>query len=153
MAVMLMNNIEAYWSAFKNKNNITTDKYSAFAFGWPESMQNELAELVKSGIKTATTSAFELYEPNEEIPLIGEYNIILDGWGNPVCITQTKVVETVPFNLISQEHAFHEGEGDRSYDYWRKVHEDFFNKEFKENKKTFKLDAPCICEVFELVFK
>ncbi|WP_143797097.1 ASCH domain-containing protein, partial [Oenococcus oeni] len=82
-----MNNIEAYWSTFKNKNNITTDKYSAFAFGWPESMQNELAELVKSGIKTATTSAFELYEPNEEIPLIGEYNVILDGRGNPVCIT------------------------------------------------------------------
>ncbi len=148
-----MSNIEAYWNTFKNKNNITTDKHSAFAFGWPESMQNELAELVKNGIKTATTSAFELYETDEEIPFVGEYNVILDGRGSPVCITQTKVVETIPFNLISQKHAFHEGEGDRSYDYWRKAHEDFFNKEFKENKKTFKLDTSCICEVFELVFK
>ena len=40
------------------------------------------------------------------------------------------------FHLIevSEEHAYKEGEGDRSLAYWRAVHEEFFTKEFEETK-------------------
>lgn len=44
-------------------------------------MADELAELVNCKIKTATTSAYELYEAGEHIPQVGEYNIILNGLG------------------------------------------------------------------------
>ena len=67
-------------------------------------MANKLAELVNCKIKTATTSAYELYEGGEHIPLAGEYNIILNGSGELVCITQTKVVYIMPYNLITPEH-------------------------------------------------
>lgn len=52
---------------------------------------------------------------------VEEYNIILNGSGEPVCITQTKVVYIMPYNLITPEHAWHEG--DRSYRYWKEVHD------------------------------
>ncbi len=29
----------------------------------------------------------------------------------------------MPYNLITPEHAWHEGEGDRSYRYWKEVHD------------------------------
>ncbi|KRL04559.1 ASCH domain-containing protein [Liquorilactobacillus oeni] len=148
-----MKKIENYWKHFKDSNGISATHYSAYAFGWPAKMQDELAALVVKEIKTATTSALALYEPDEEKPFVGEYNIILDGKENPVCITQTKIVEAIPFNLISQEHAYHEGEGDRSYQFWRKAHEDFFGQEFEKAKKSFKEDTLCLCEVFQVVYK
>lgn len=52
-----------------------------------EKTADELAKPVKDGIKPATTSAYELYELDEDIPQAGEYNIILDSSTQPVCIT------------------------------------------------------------------
>lgn len=54
-------------------------------------------------------------------------------------------------NLITWEHAYHEGEGDRSLAYWRKVHEDFFKQEYAEAGLTFDQTISCFCEVFEVV--
>jgi len=82
---------------------------------------------------------------------VGDWNIILDGQGKPVCVVQDKVVEIIPYNQISAEHAYHEGEGDRSYQYWRKVHDQFFEEEFKANGQKFYPQAPMVCEIFEKV--
>ena len=152
--VLEMNDkIKAYWDKFCNKINIPKDtKYEAWSFGNTKDMADELADLVNKGIKTATTSAFELYEAGEHIPQVGEYNIILNGLEEPVCITQTKVVYITPYNLISPEHAWHEGEGDRSYKYWKKVHDDFFHEEYNRVGKKFYEQAPMLCEVFEKIY-
>lgn len=114
--------IKKYWEQFCNEKNISKDtKYEAWSFGNTKEMADELADLVNRGIKTATTGAYELYEEDEDIPKVGEYNIILDGSGEPKCITITRVVEILAYNLISSNHAWLEGEGDRSYEYWKKV--------------------------------
>lgn len=142
-----------YWEEFCKKNNIPTiTKYEAWSFGNTKETADELANLVNIGIKTATTSAYELYEAGEKIPQVGEYNIILDGLDQPVCITQTQVVYIMPYNLISPEHAWHEGEGDRSYKYWKKVHDEFFYTEYKQCGKQFYEQAPMVCEVFEKIY-
>ncbi|WP_345791174.1 ASCH domain-containing protein [Parvimonas micra] len=78
--------------------------------------------------------------------------IILDGSGEPKCITITRVVEILAYNLISSNHAWLEGEGDRSYDYWKKVHDEYFTEEFKNSGKEFYEQAPMVCEVFEKVY-
>ena len=83
---------------------------------------------------------------------MGEYNIILNGSGEPVCITQTKVVYIMPYNLITPEHAWHEGEGDRSYRYWKEVHDRFICEEYKSVGKIFYEQAPMLCEVFEKIY-
>lgn len=91
------------------------------------------------------------YEENERIPQVGDYNVILDSQNLPICVTQTKVVEIVPFNQIMVEHAYHEGEGNRSYEYWHNAHVKFFNAEFKSANKVFTDSSPIVCEVFELI--
>ncbi|MCO7124372.1 ASCH domain-containing protein [Sporolactobacillus shoreicorticis] len=106
--------IKKFWNSFKMKFGITHDDYQAWAFGDTPEMANQLADLIVKGIKTATTSAYDLYEKDEPLPQVGEYNIILDGSSAPVAIIKTVVVEIVPFNEVTWEHAYHEGEGTRS---------------------------------------
>lgn len=141
--------VEQFWRTFCKKHNLGEDtKVDAWSFGASKEEANELADLVKRGIKTATTAAFF---PENEMPSVGDWNIILDWNGNPVCVIQDKVVEVIPYNQISAEHAYHEGEGDRSYQYWREVHDQFFEAEFAESGQKFYPQAPMICEVFEKV--
>lgn len=148
-----MNKIEEYWAKFCNEKNLPNDtKYEAWSFGNTKELADDLAELVNKNIKTATTSAYELYQSEDHIPQVGEYNIILNSLEEPVCITQTKVVYILPYNLITPEHAWHEGEGDRSYKYWRDAHDRFFDEEYKSLGKIFYEQAPMLCEVFEKVY-
>ncbi|MDB6255632.1 ASCH domain-containing protein [Lactobacillus amylovorus] len=144
--------IEKYWQNFCDKHNLNENiPYDAWAFGMTDEQADELANLVNQNIKTATTSAYELYDKNEPLPQVGEFSIILNSVGKPVCVIQEKCVEIIPYNLISAEHAYHEGEGDRSYNYWRKVHDDFFEREYQEAEKIFYPQAPMVCEVFEKI--
>ena len=106
-----------------NKSGLKGE-YDAWAFGGNPDV---LAELVKNGIKTATSSAFCMYESeNEPLPQPGNYSIILDSADNAACIIRTTKVYVTPFDHVCEEHAFKEGEGNRSLEYWRKVHGKFF---------------------------
>jgi len=142
--------IKKYWFNFlKDKDPLEYLLGDITLFGvHPE----ELSQLVFDGTKTATTSSYDLYTPNEYLPQVGNYNIILDGNETPICITKTLVAEVIPFNQVSAEHAYHEGEGDRSLEYWRDVHKKFFKQEYKEAGQKFSKDMPCLCEVFERVY-
>ncbi|MBQ4279729.1 MAG: ASCH domain-containing protein [Rikenellaceae bacterium] len=53
---------------------------------------------------------------------------------------------------MSEEHAFREGEGDRTLTYWRKVHERFFKKELESVGQVFTEDMAVVCEEFHVVF-
>ena len=142
--------VKQFWYNFCLKHNLAIDtKVDAWAFGSNKEDADKLAELVDKGIKTATTS--EYVSGDEDMPKVSDWNIILDGQGDPVCVVQDKVVEIIPYNQISAEHAYHEGEGDRSYQYWRKVHDQFFEEEFKANGQKFYPQAPMVCEIFEKV--
>ena len=121
----------------------------AWAFG---GNPDGLAELVKEGIKTATASALCLYESeNEPLPQPGDYSIVLDSADNAVCIIRTTKVYVIPFDQVSEEHAFKEGEGDRSLEYWRKVHKEFFADELQSIGREFDIQMKVVCEEFELV--
>lgn len=144
--------LKQFWQDFCQSHNLECDTpVEAWAFGATAEDADELAELVNRGIKTATTSAYELYDKNEKIPQVGEWSIVLNSKEEPVCVIQDKVVEIIPYDLISKEHAYHEGKGDRSYEYWRQAHDDFFDWEYREAGKAFYPQAPMVCEVFEKV--
>ena len=140
--------IETYLNSLskEERENTHIERYS---FGNTPEMEDELAQLVAEGEKKATTSLLALYEPdNERIPEKGDLNVILDSKGNEVCVTRNIKVYSVPFREVSEKHAFMEGEGDKSLDYWRKVHIKFF-KEESEGK--FNEDMEVLCEEFELL--
>ena len=124
-------------------------EYEAWSFG---DDADALADLVKTGKKTATTSAFIFYElENEDLPKVGETSIILDSNEEAVCIIRTTKVYVVPFDEVSSEHAAKEGEGDCSLEYWRRVHQDFFTEELKEINKEFDEKMLVVCEEFEVL--
>ena len=127
-----------------------TGAYEAWAFGDDADI---LADLVRRGIKTATASAYPLYElEGEELPQAGEYSIILDTREEAVCIIRTTKVFVTPYREVTAEQAGKEGEGDRSLSYWREVHEAFFRKEMEEAGLTFTEEMGVVCEEFEVVY-
>ena len=123
--------------------------YDAWAFGGDA---DKLADLVKRGIKTATCSAHIFYEiEGEEIPKAGDYSVVLDTKDNAVCIIKTTKVYVTTFDQVSKEHAFKEGEGDRSLEYWKCVHREFFTEELKSIGRIFDEKMELVCEEFETI--
>lgn len=141
--------VQKLWNDFKNKNNIDNDNYSIWAFG---NNSDLLLELVMLGEKTATSSLYMLYN-NEKLPKEGEYNIILNSKNEAKCITKTTKVYLKKFGEVSYEHAYKEGEGDKSLSYWSEVHERFFNECLASYNKKITLNDLVVCEEFELVYK
>jgi len=142
------------WKDYKKDCHDAPIDYDVWAFGDSKNMANELATLVLEGKKTATSSNYILYELEKEpLPHVGLHNIILDGDGEAVAIIETTAVEVLPFDKVTEEHAYLEGEGDGSLKYWRDVHEDFFKGEFLEVGQEFNYHIPVVCERFKLVYK
>ena len=125
--------------------------HEAWAFG---EAPDKLAELVVQEIKTATCSAYDLYQINNEpIPQAGEYSIILNSREEAVCIIKTLKVYVTEFSNVSAEHAFKEGECDRSLEYWRIVHINFLTNELASVHKTFDENTKVVCEEFKVVYR
>lgn len=142
---------EELWSEFITQHpEHKDDEYMAWPYG---SAPDELAELTQKGIKTATASAYELYGlENEPLPAPGDFSIILDSEGEAVCIIRTTRIDIVPFDEVTADFAWKEGEGDRSLQYWRKVHIDFFEEEYTRHGMTFNEKIKVVCEEFERVY-
>ena len=139
------------WEIFCRNNHPGSEVYDeAWAFG---SEPDRLAELVIQGVKTATSSLYALYELEQEpLPKEGSYSIILDSHGDAKCIVKTTRVYIVPFNMVSDTHAYKEGEGDRSLAHWREVHKNFFSDCLKETGSSFTETMDVVCEEFEVVY-
>ncbi len=145
-----MNAAEMWYEFCADDPTLANAPHEAWAFGCEPDL---LAKLVLHGQKTATTSSYPLYAlENEPLPQVGEYNIILDGNDEAVCITKTTKVYRTLFKDVSARHAYLEGEGDRSLAYWRKVHQAFFTAELAEVKLDFTPELEVVCEEFEVVF-
>ena len=146
-------NAQQMWEAFVTVHpEAAGAEYEAWCYG--SNAADELARLTADGIKTATASAYPLYQlEQEELPKVGEYNVILLTDETALCVTKTTKVSLVPYRNVSEEHAFREGEGDRSLSYWRRVHEAFFTEELASVGLTFTENMVVVCEEFQVVFK
>ena len=142
-------NAQEMWEAYSRKNNISSD-YSAWAFG---DDPDTLAQLVLVGTKTATASAAAAYAlEGENLPKAGEFSVVLDSKDNAVCVIRSTKVYSIPFSEVRENHAWQEGEGDRSLAYWRLVHERFFSNWMKEVGIEFSESMIVVCEEFEKVY-
>ncbi|MEJ8776770.1 ASCH domain-containing protein [Pseudogracilibacillus sp. ICA-222130] len=137
-----------YWSG---KGEVAPTNVTAWQFGVDA---DDLAQLVVDGIKTATCSGHIFYELEKEpLPKVGDYSIILNGVNEPEAIIRLTEVTVTPMNEVTEQFAYDEGEGDRSYAYWWKEHEAFFTKELKGYGLPFQEDMLVVCERFELIAK
>ena len=137
-------------NAYKKINPSIGDEIDAWAFGVEPDL---LADLVLRGEKTATASAYDLYALEDEpLPQEGTFDIILDSQNQVVCIIEITRVSVEPFSQVSAQHAYKEGEGDKSLTYWRQVHEDFFTDCLDEAGLTFRPESKVVLEEFRKVY-
>ncbi|VDG31060.1 hypothetical protein [Lactobacillus rhamnosus DSM 14870] [Lactiplantibacillus mudanjiangensis] len=148
-------NPAVYFEQAKQVLNLPADAKltSAYKFGDQAEQTNQLGALVVAGTKTATASAADLYEADEPLPQVGEYDVVLDANDEPLCVTKTDSVTIKPFSEVDATHAYREGEGDRSLAYWRQVHQNFFEAEYLETGRKFDLEqAPIVLEQFHVIY-
>jgi uncharacterized protein YhfF len=92
------------------------------------------------------------YEKDQTpLPQKGDLSVVLDGSGDPVLVIETIDVVMLPFNEVSEQFAFEEGEGDRSIAYWRMAHENYFRRNHFEDR-AFDDQMLIVCERFKVVY-
>ena len=124
----------------------------AWSFGATPAHADDLLDLVLRGTKTATAGALWDYEAEgEQLPTPGQLSIVLDGRGRPRALIRTDAVEIRPFDQVDDEHAYAEGEGDRSLRYWRDVHRAFFER-YATHDRGFSEDMPVVLERFSVLY-
>ena len=112
-----------------------------------------MADLVLKGEKTATASAYDLYAvDNDPLPQEGTFDVVLDSQDQAVCIVEVTKVSVQPFHQVSADHAYKEGEGDRTLAYWQKLHENLFSKWLHEVGLHFSQDSLVVLEEFRVVY-
>lgn len=115
---------------------------------------NECAKLVKAGVKKATSdSLLGLQYRKERLPKIGDYTVVTDWEGEAQCIVRTTKAILKPFFSIDEEYARMEGEGDKSLDYWKKTHWDYYTRELEEYGRVPRESMIIVCQEFEKIFE
>lgn len=150
--------IEAYWNHYletlPSDSPVREERYVAEAWGDSPQLADELGALIVSGTKTATCSALWEYEAEgEPLSSVGLKIIVLDGKGDPLCIVETTEVEVRSYDEVDDRFAFEEGEGDRSLEYWRDAHWDFFSRTLPSIGRAPTVDMPLVCERFRVIHR
>lgn len=124
-----------------------------YSFGNTSVIVDQLAELVVSGPKRATTSLLRWYGPGgERIPVTGDLFLIVGSECVPRAVARVTRVDVKPFQAIDSDDAWDEGEGDRSLAYWRAAHRKFFEAEGARAAFTFREDDLVVFCRFDLLW-
>jgi len=149
--------VQTFWQNFLNGLPADARLKSmpdAWGFGDSAEMADSLGCLVQAGTKTATCSLRWVYDQElEPMPKVGDLNIILDGNELPLCIIEITEITHKPYNEVDAQFAHDEGEGDRSLNYWREAHWNFFTRQCADLNREVSEDMPLVCERFRVVYK
>jgi uncharacterized protein YhfF len=95
----------------------------AWSFGVTREQADEFVAMVLAGTRSATSSSIWDYQATgAPLPQVGTLGIVLDGADTPRVLIATTAVAMVPFGEVPAEHAYLEGEGDRTLADWRERH-------------------------------
>lgn len=148
----------ALWGAFLASGSAAAEAakgatYTSWQFGYGVEQGDLLLECVLLGPKRATAGSLWAYEAEgEAVPVVGDFSVILDGRGVARCVIRTTSVDIVPFDEVDASFARDEGEGDRTLDFWRRVHWEYFTRELDALGLAARPDMPVVCERFEVVY-
>ena len=88
----------------------------------------------------------------ESEPRVGAYTIVLDGEGKPTAVLRTVGIRRTTFDDVDEEHAYWEGEDDRTPESFRREHTKCFKRVGKNLGFEFTGDMEVVLERFELVY-
>ena len=147
-----------YWEAFLRQREdgaeLRARGFVAERFGDSAQMADDLGGLIVTGAKTATCACvWEFEHGNEPVPCEALITIVLDGAGAPLCIVETTRVDTMPYKDVTAEFAHAEGEGDRSLEYWREAHWQYFSRALPKIGREPTPEMPLVCERFRVLHR
>jgi len=148
--------VRPFWEEFtRSIDHDPADRfYEAFHFDDNERSANILAQLVLAGIKRATAGlAWENEVTGKPLPKVGDLSVVTDWEGTPLCVIETRHVEIVPYDDVTDVFAGIEGEGDGSLKHWRDVHWDYFSRVCARIGRTAGPEMPVVCEQFEVIYR
>ncbi len=117
-----------------------------WSFGADKQTADELFDLVVCGKKTATSSLYNEKSKDEMgFSILTNFDKTRRAI---ICTTKTYITK---FNKVNSQHAFKEGEKDRTLKSWRIVHKEFFEMELKKKNLRFNENCDIECEEFEFV--
>jgi uncharacterized protein YhfF len=100
-------------------------KHAEFAFPGP--LRDKLVAAILRGEKTSTTGLVAEYEAyGEELPVVGERELMIDSAGVGVAVLETTEVRVIPLSEVDLQHALDEGEGFTSVAEWRADHTNYW---------------------------
>ena len=145
-------NAQKMWEYFNLTQNIDPECVDIWSFGADEE-SDALAQMVLQGEKTAMSTPYALFAAMDEpLPEPGDYNVILDSADEAVCIIKTTKVTVVPFDEVTEEHAYKEGENDRTLFSWRRSHRRAFSRALLDAEVPYDPDMKVVCEEFQRVY-
>lgn len=98
-------------------------------YGEPGPLRDKLVKALLNGQKTATSSLYRHYlEAGEDLPGVGQTELVIDSAGQPVCLLETTRVELVEAHDVTDEFVRAEGEGFDSWDEWWSGHRSFWSE-------------------------
>ena len=114
---------------------------------------NLCADLCLRDEKRATCGLARHYDDGDcEMIDAGDLLIVQNWEGKPVCIVEFTHAQRLRFNEAGDDLALAEGEGDKSYAWWREAHWDFFSRELEEQGEVMRDDIEIVAEYFQRVW-
>jgi len=142
-----------FWKKVKKETGISGEFQDAWGFGEnPQLMDGLLALVLKGKKRTTTTLVKEMELEGSPEPKVGEHSIILDGSGRPRAIIRTVCIRRARFCEVDEEHAYWEGEDDRTLESYRREHIKYYRRRGEALGFTFSENMEVILERFEVVY-
>ena len=119
--------LDSYLGSLPQEKASQYSSFSADYYCADEYNANLCADLVLKEQKKATCSMEYWYSvEGEKMPEVGHLQVVTNWAGEPVCIIEVTSVKKCKFNEVTPDFAVAEGEGDKSLEWWRKAHWEFF---------------------------
>ena len=144
---------KSYLSTLSESDQMHTSAYVVSQFADTPEAATSVGKLVRDGVKTTTsTLVWGLEHIREPLPKVGLIELIVDGNGDPLCITELTEVEIKPFNAVDEQFAFEYGEGDRTLAFWLSDNWDFLSSECIEIGREPSKTMPIVFQRFRVLY-
>lgn len=124
-----------------------------FHFGDTAELASDLVDEMLNGTKRATAGLVaEMEADGDKLPEEGDLWTVVDGSGEPRLVIRTLEIRRAPFHEADEAFAWDEGEGDRSFTWWRDAHLDYFRRSCRRISIHFSEDLEVLFERFDVLW-
>lgn len=152
--------VEAFWQSCRASRKIGTTDYHACTLSDPQFLDpdNEHLDLsdqprLIAARRKCGTAHLEMDFARNGVARrqVGDYWVLLNDDGTPMCLVRVTGVEVAPFHLVPEAWAAVEGEGDCSLEWWQEAHRQYYQRQCALWGIDWREDYAVVCERWDLL--